>query len=73
MAIILIKTGKSSIKYKQLDFQLDDLKNVRNVIAVAGGATKGNAIRAYMNQAPPSTILITDEGAANALIEGESP
>lgn len=67
------KDGKIVHKVQTIGLQLDDLKNVRNVIAVAGGATKGNAIRAYMNQAPPSTILITDEGAANALIEGESP
>ena len=40
------------------------------MIAVAGGASKAKAIEAYMKQAPATTILITDEGAANELLKG---
>ena len=40
------------------------------MIAVAGGASKAKAIGAYMKQAPSTTILITDEGAAKELLRG---
>ncbi|MDP4171370.1 MAG: sugar-binding domain-containing protein [Bacillota bacterium] len=53
-----------------IGLQLDDLIRIPNVIAVAGGASKAKAIRAYMKQAPSSTILITDEGAATTLLKG---
>jgi central glycolytic genes regulator len=43
---------------------------IPNVIAVAGGASKAKAIKAYMKKAPASTILITDEGAARKLLKG---
>ncbi|WP_066366029.1 sugar-binding transcriptional regulator [Neobacillus fumarioli] len=53
-----------------IGLQLNDLAHIPNVIAVAGGASKAKAIKAYMKQAPESTILITDEGAANKLLKG---
>ncbi|MHC0037805.1 sugar-binding transcriptional regulator [Pseudoneobacillus sp. C159] len=53
--------------------QLSDLDQIPNVIAVAGGASKAKAIRAYLQKAPNSTILITDEGAAAGLLEGSDP
>ena len=57
-------------KVQTIGLQLDDLDNAEHVIAVAGGTTKAKAIRAYMKQAPSSTILITDEGAASEILHG---
>lgn len=54
-------------KVKTVGIQLDDIEEVPNVIAVAGGASKAKAIQAYMKQALDS-VLITDEGAAIELI-----
>ncbi|MET3697507.1 central glycolytic genes regulator [Bacillus oleivorans] len=56
--------GEVVHRVQTIGIQLEDLKNIPNVIAVAGGASKAKAIRAYMNQAPSSTILITDEACA---------
>lgn len=52
-----------------IGLQLQHLEKARTIIAVAGGSSKGKAIKAYMRQAPATTILITDEGAARALID----
>ncbi|MBM4760807.1 sugar-binding domain-containing protein [Bacillus sp. B15-48] len=62
--------GEIVHKVQTIGLQLADLQNVDDVIAVAGGASKAKAIRAYMKQAPASTILITDEGAARNLVKG---
>ena len=43
------------------------------MIAVAGGASKAKAIGAYMKKAPAKTMLITDEGVAKELLQGEIP
>src|SRR4051794_21499783 len=51
------EAGEVVHKVQTIGLQLNDLENVENVIAVAGGASKAKAIRAYMNQAPVSTIL----------------
>ncbi|MCQ6275682.1 sugar-binding domain-containing protein [Bacillus sp. V3B] len=66
------EAGEVVHKVQTVGLQLDDLRNVKHVIAVAGGASKAKAIRAYMKQAPPSTILITDEAAAQELLQGKS-
>lgn len=57
-------------KVRTLGLQLDELVHIPNIIAVAGGASKAKAIGAYMKQAPSSTILVTDEGAAKLLLKG---
>lgn len=62
--------GKIVHKVLTIGLQLEDLAHIPNVIAVAGGASKAKAIKAYMKQAPASTILITDEGAAKKLLDG---
>ncbi|QGQ48033.1 sugar-binding transcriptional regulator [Metabacillus sediminilitoris] len=59
--------GEIVHKVQTVGIQLSDIGEVPNVIAVAGGASKAKAIRAYMKQALDS-VLITDEGAANELI-----
>jgi central glycolytic genes regulator len=62
--------GEVVYKVQTIGLQLEDLEHINHVIAVAGGASKAKAIRAYMKQAPSSTILITDEGAAKELLQG---
>jgi central glycolytic genes regulator len=62
--------GEIVHKVLTIGLQLEDLVGIPNVIAVAGGSTKAKAIKAYLKQAPASTILITDEGAARKLLKG---
>ncbi|GKU83315.1 sugar-binding transcriptional regulator [Niallia sp. NCCP-28] len=62
------ENGKVVHKVDTIGIRLDNLPEVPNVIAVAGGSSKSKAIRAYLKKAPPSTVLITDEGAAKSLI-----
>ncbi|GAA0318046.1 gapA transcriptional regulator CggR [Bacillus carboniphilus] len=59
--------GEVVHRVQTIGLQLEDLEQIPYVIAVAGGASKAKAIRAYMNQAPASTILITDEACAMEL------
>lgn len=54
-------------KVLTIGLQLEDLDHIQSIIAVAGGASKAQAIEAYMKKAP-SQILITDEGAAKEII-----
>ncbi|MBD8070790.1 sugar-binding transcriptional regulator [Bacillus sp. PS06] len=61
--------GKVVHKVQTIGLQLEDLQNIKNVFAVAGGASKAKAIQAYLKQAQ-DTLLITDEGAAKELIRG---
>ncbi|WP_110112473.1 sugar-binding domain-containing protein [Bacillus sp. CGMCC 1.16541] len=63
------QSGEVVHKVKTVGIQLDDLKNNKCVIAVAGGSSKAKAIKAFMQQAQDS-ILITDEGAAKELVRG---
>jgi central glycolytic genes regulator len=62
--------GEIVHKVLTIGLQLEDLAHIPNVIAVAGGNSKAKAIKAYLKQAPASTILITDEGAARELLIG---
>ncbi|MFD2444666.1 sugar-binding transcriptional regulator [Bacillus sp. CGMCC 1.16607] len=62
------EAGEVVHKVLTVGLQLSDLDHIPNVIAVAGGSSKAKAIRAYMQKAPTSTILITDEGAAKRLL-----
>ncbi|MFP6334087.1 sugar-binding domain-containing protein, partial [Bacillus subtilis] len=56
---------------KTIGLQLEDLTTKTNIFAVAGGTSKAEAIKAYLEIAPKNTILITDEGAAKAIINLE--
>jgi central glycolytic genes regulator len=62
--------GEIVHKVLTIGLQLENLVGIPNVIAVAGGNSKAKAIKAYLKQAPASTILITDEGAAKKLLKG---
>ncbi|MBU8880917.1 hypothetical protein BGM26_18365 [Bacillus sp. FJAT-29790] len=64
------EAGEVVHKVQTIGLQLQNLSRIPHVIAVAGGASKAKAIAAYMKQAPTSTILVTDEGAAKQLLKG---
>lgn len=55
-------------KVKTIGLQLEDLESKKFIFAVAGGKSKGEAIKAYLSIAPKNTVLITDEGAASAIV-----
>lgn len=61
--------GEVVYKIPRIGLQLKDLQKVPYILAVAGGKSKANAIQAYMKHAPQQTWLITDEGAANMILE----
>ncbi|MGI8315569.1 sugar-binding transcriptional regulator [Halobacillus mangrovi] len=63
--------GEIVHKVRTVGLQLEDLKHAKDVIAVAGGRSKAQAIASYF-QPGQSNVLITDEGAANELIKGYS-
>ncbi|HEX6594941.1 MAG TPA: sugar-binding domain-containing protein [Bacillota bacterium] len=51
--------------------QLTDLKTAKYVLAVAGGKSKAKAITSYFRRAK-SDVLITDEAAAQQILQGKS-
>ncbi len=64
------KDGKVVHTTTSVGLTIADLKNIRIVIAIAGGANKAPAIQAFLRYHSP-TVLITDEGAARKLLELE--
>ncbi|MCZ2500941.1 hypothetical protein GN316_30625, partial [Xylophilus sp. Kf1] len=54
---------------KTIGLQLEDLENKDFIFAVAGGQSKGEAIKAYLSIAPENTVLITDEAAAKVILQ----
>lgn len=50
---------------------IDDLENIKTVIVVAGGTAKAQAIRAVAAH-HKWNILVTDQGAAEAILQGPS-
>ncbi|WP_300561446.1 sugar-binding domain-containing protein [Companilactobacillus sp.] len=62
------QNGKLVYKVPRIGLHVRDLANIKNVIAIAGGASKATAIEAYMKNAPSHTILITDEGASKMIL-----
>lgn len=65
------RKGKVVHKVSTIGLQLEELQQFKHVIAAAGGGSKASAIRSYMKNAPKSTILVTDEGAAMEILKGE--
>ncbi len=63
------KKGEVIHKVRTVGLQVEDLNNKEHVIAVAGGASKADAIASYYRYAH-SNILITDEAAATLLVKG---
>lgn len=62
--------GEIVHKVQTVGIQLENLGDVKDIIAIAGGTSKAKAIRAYMKSAPDNTILITDEAVATTLLKG---
>ena len=58
-------------KVKIIGLQLEDLESKEFIFAVAGGKSKGQAIKAYLSIAPDNTVLITDEEAAKVILNKE--
>ena len=61
--------GQIVHKVKTIGLQLEDLENKEFIFAVAGGQSKGEAIKAYLSIAPENTVLITDEAAAKVILQ----
>lgn len=60
--------GNVVYKVKTIGLQLEDLETKDFIFAVAGGQSKGEAIKAYLSIAPKNTVLITDEAAAKVIL-----
>lgn len=65
------QNGEVVHKVRTVGLQLEDLQTDRQVIAVAGGRSKSEAIASYFRPGK-SNVLITDEGAAKELIRDTS-
>ena len=65
------QSGEMVHKVKTVGIQLEDLDAVEQVITVAGGKSKGKAIVSYFKQGK-SDMLITDQGAAEQILRGNS-
>ena len=64
------ESGEIIYRINTVGIQLEQVKLSPHIIAVAGGSTKAKAIQAYFkNNTAQQTVLITDEGAANAILE----
>ncbi|WP_019415927.1 sugar-binding transcriptional regulator [Paenisporosarcina sp. TG20] len=61
--------GKAVHRIRTVGIQLKQLKQAQHLLAVAGGASKAQAILSYLNHAPQQTVLISDEGAAKKLTQ----
>ncbi len=62
------RRGEIVHRMKTVGIHLDDLKRIDRIISVAGGSSKAEAIAAFCSVAYRD-ILITDEGAARAILE----
>jgi central glycolytic genes regulator len=62
------RTGRVIHKVQTIGLQWEDLFGARSVIAVAGGKSKAEAIKAYFKRGPDS-VLVTDEGAAQEILK----
>lgn len=63
--------GKLICSTSSIGVHLDALASISRLVAVAGGSNKAKAIVAVVANRP-QMVLITDEGAAKAIIEGST-
>lgn len=64
------ETGEIIYRINTIGIQLEQVKQSPHIVAVAGGSLKAKAIQAYFKiDGTKQTVLITDEGAANAILE----
>lgn len=66
------ENGEVVHKVQTIGLQLEDLKHIDQIYAVAGGTSKAKAIKAYMKIAPKNTILVTDEAVTKLILKGSS-
>lgn len=62
--------GEVVYKLARVGLSPSELENIPNLLAVAGGKEKAEAIRAYCKVAPSHTYLVTDEACANEILNG---
>lgn len=62
------RQGEIVHRIRTVGIQIEQLQEVPLLFAVAGGESKAEALLSYLASAPPQTILITDEGAANKML-----
>ncbi len=62
--------GKIISEIPGIGLEREDLKNIKLIIAVAGGSNKAQAIEAVLSNGQEN-VLITDEGAAQQIIFGK--
>jgi len=65
--------GEIVYKLSRIGLQSSKLPSIPHIVAVAGGKKKAKAIKAHMKTAPPHTWLVTDEAAANEILNGGNP
>ncbi|MEV9641505.1 sugar-binding domain-containing protein [Mammaliicoccus sciuri] len=62
------RDGEIVHRIRTVGIQVEHLQNVPLIFAVAGGESKADALLSYLASAPPQTILVTDEGAAQKML-----
>jgi central glycolytic genes regulator len=62
------KNGEVVSKTPTMALNFDDVKNIKNIVAISGGANKAESIIATKTY-NPAMILITDEGAAKEMLK----
>lgn len=62
------ENGESIHHIQTIGIQLQDLKSIPHVLAVAGGSSKARAIASYFKKKDHKAVLVTDEGAATELL-----
>lgn len=67
------QNGEIVYKLPRIGLHSSQLPGIEKVIAIAGGKRKANAIEAHMKTVPPHTWLVTDEAAANEILNGGNP
>ena len=67
------KDGNIVYKLSNIGLQSSSLKKIEHIVTVAGGNKKANAIKSYLKTAPSHTWLVTDEAAANKILNGGDP
>lgn len=64
--------GNITSRLSRFGLQMEDVEEIPYAIAIAGGELKAKAIKAYSHIAPDHTWLVTDEGAANSILKGDT-
>ncbi|CAM3181772.1 sugar-binding domain-containing protein [Filibacter tadaridae] len=62
------RAGKVVHRLRTVGIKMEHLQRIPLIISVAGGQSKAEAILSYMASAPKQTMLVTDEGAANEML-----